>query len=73
MNREQQIINTTQRKVYQGVSADQQYADLNAARDKRKRRRERNFKTLLSGGYKQVLLIGQPNAFVTPGQILRLP
>lgn len=57
MNREQQILQTAQRKVAQGVSAEQQYADLNAARDKRKRRRERNLKTLVSGGYKQVLLI----------------
>jgi hypothetical protein len=57
LNREQQILNTTRRKVAQGVSSDQQYADLNAARDKRKRKRERNMKTLLSGGYKQVILL----------------
>lgn len=57
MNREQEIINVTRRKVAQGVSAEQQYADLNAARDKRKKRRERNIKTLLSGGYKQVILL----------------
>ncbi len=58
MNREQQILQTVQRKVAQGVSAEQQYADLNTARNKRKKRRDRNFKTLLSGGYKQVLFIG---------------
>lgn len=57
LNREQQILSTARRKVAQGVSTEQQYADLNAARDKRKRRRERNIKILLSGGCKQVILL----------------
>jgi len=57
LSREQQILTTVQRKLVQGVSAEEQYAELNWAREKRKRRRERNLKILLSGGYKQVPLI----------------
>lgn len=57
MNREQQILSTTQRKVGQGVSAGEQYADLNAAREKRKRKRSRNMQTILSGGYKQIPIL----------------
>lgn len=57
MNREQQILSTARRKVAQGVNTEQQYADLNAARDKRKRRRERNVKVMLAGGYKQIPII----------------
>ena len=55
--REWEILSTSARKSARNISASQQYRDLNAARDKRKRRRERNVKTLLAGGYKQVLFI----------------
>lgn len=57
MNREQEIITITQRKVGRGVSADEQYANLNAAREKRKRKRTRNVQVILSGGYKQIPIL----------------
>jgi len=57
MTRETQILSIIERKTAQGVSAGQQYARLNAARDRRKRRRERNSKIMLAGGYKQIPII----------------
>lgn len=57
MTREQQILSIAQRKAARGIGADEQYVALNAARDKRKRKRERNFKNMLSGGTKQVILL----------------
>ncbi len=50
MNRETQILSTARRKLAQGYSVDEQYSALNAARDKRKQRRERNFKNMVAGG-----------------------
>jgi len=55
--REQQILSIVERKTAQGVSVGQQYSDLNAARDKRKRRRARNLEIVLAGGYKQIPII----------------
>lgn len=57
MNREQEILSTAARKAARGIDAAQQYEDLNRARDKRKRKRERNFRHMLSGGTKQVVLL----------------
>lgn len=59
MNREQQIIGITRRKVAQGFSAEEQYAALNAAREKRKRKRAKNVEQMMSGGVKQVLILGR--------------
>jgi len=58
VNRDEQILSIAKRKMRQGISIDQQYATLNRARDKRKRRRARNLKLLLSGGNAHVPLIG---------------
>jgi hypothetical protein len=51
------IILSSQRKVAQGINAAEQYAALNEAREKRKERRQRNIRTILSGGYKQIPII----------------
>lgn len=57
MDREQELIELTERKVAQGVTTEEQYADLNAARAKRKKRAERNLKLMMAGGYKQIPII----------------
>jgi hypothetical protein len=46
--RQQNVTTTAARRVRQGEDVSAQYARLNAARDKRGRRRERNLK--LAGG-----------------------
>lgn len=45
------------KKVAQGYSLDEQYRKVNAARDKRKARRERNMRQAISGGYKNIPII----------------
>jgi hypothetical protein len=44
-------------KQTQGFTPEIQYSALNAARDKRKRRAERNLKIIMSGGCKQIPII----------------
>jgi hypothetical protein len=57
VNREQAILSTARRKVGQGISTGQQYADLNAARAKRKRKMDKNLKVILAGGYNQIPIL----------------
>lgn len=50
----------TEKKVEQGYSLDEQYRKVNAARDKRKARRERNMRQAIAGGYKNIPIIQCP-------------
>ena len=49
--REIRILEIASRKARRGVSVDEQYATLNAARDKRARRRDRNLRNMAAGGF----------------------
>lgn len=45
------------RAARQGFSPDEQYVALNAAREKRKNRKQRNLKQLIAGGHQIPLLL----------------
>jgi hypothetical protein len=55
-SRTERILDTARRKVGQGFDVNQQYAAVNAARDKRRRRGERNLKRMLAGGFRIPIL-----------------
>jgi hypothetical protein len=57
VNREQEILSTTRRKVAQGYTVEQQYADLNTAREKRRQRNAKRLQQVVSGAWKQIPIL----------------
>lgn len=57
ISREKQLLQTVARKTRQGFSVDEQYAAVTAARDKRKRKKEKRFAQVMAGGWANIPII----------------
>ena len=57
VNREKQLLSTVKRATRQGFSADTQYDAVKAAREKRKKKAQRNQEQVMAGGWTNIPII----------------